>query len=104
MGCAVTEEENVIRLRAPKRLRALRMLKTQPYPGFPTDMQSQMGAVCCAAKGTSVIVETVFENRFAYAQELLRMGAQLNIDGRTLIIRGGSALSGAGRAADLLLV
>lgn len=95
MGCTIEEGEAQVRLRAPQRLRALRMLKTQPYPGFPTDMQSQMGAVCCAAQGTSVIVETVFENRFAYAQELLRMGAQLNADGRTLIIRGGKTLSGA---------
>ena len=95
MGCAISEEESTLRLRAPRRLRALRMLKTQPYPGFPTDMQSQMGALCCAAHGTSVIVETVFESRYAYAQELLRMGAHLSIDGRTLIVRGGTPLSGA---------
>lgn len=95
MGCAIDEGEGLVRIRAPQKLRALRMLKTQPYPGFPTDMQSQMGAVCCAARGTSVIVETVFESRFAYAQELLRMGAQLNIDARTLIIRGGRPLCGA---------
>lgn len=95
MGCVIDEEEDALRLRSPKRLRALRMLKTQPYPGFPTDMQSQMGALCCAAHGTSVIVETVFESRYAYAQELLRMGAHLSIDGRTLVIRGGTPLAGA---------
>lgn len=68
---------------------------TQPYPGFPTDMQAQFMAAMCTAQGTSVIKETIFENRFMHALELQRMGADLKIEGNTVVVRGVSRLTGA---------
>ena len=65
-----------------------------PYPGFPTDMQSVFGACMTVAKGTSVIVENIFENRYKYTQELVRMGAKITIEGRTAIIKGTKRLQG----------
>ena len=77
-------------------------IKTMPYPGFPTDMQAQMMALLCAVKGTSLITETVFENRFMHASELKRMGANIKIDGRSAVIEGVDVLSGAEvKATDL---
>ena len=70
-------------------------LRTAPYPGFPTDMQAQFCAMNSVANGTGAIVETVFENRFMHIQELQRMGAQLAIEGNTVITRGVGRLSGA---------
>ena len=77
-------------------------LKTMPYPGFPTDMQAPFMSLMAVAKGTSVITETVFENRFQHAGELLRMGADIRTDGRSAIIEGVEMLTGAKvRATDL---
>ncbi|WP_066506449.1 UDP-N-acetylglucosamine 1-carboxyvinyltransferase [Abyssisolibacter fermentans] len=77
-------------------------VKTLPYPGFPTDMQAQFMALMGVAKGTSVIVETVFENRFMHVNELRRMGAAIKIDGRSAIIEGTKELTGAPvKATDL---
>ena len=70
-------------------------LRTLPYPGFPTDLQAQMMALLTQAAGTSVITETIFENRFMHALELLRMGADIVMKGSTAVIRGHSHLSGA---------
>jgi UDP-N-acetylglucosamine 1-carboxyvinyltransferase len=70
-------------------------IQTQPYPGFPTDLQAQMMAMLCVADGVSVIKETVFENRFMQAVELKRMGAQIDLDGNAAIVRGVPGLSGA---------
>jgi UDP-N-acetylglucosamine 1-carboxyvinyltransferase len=70
-------------------------VKTQPYPGFPTDMQAQIMALMCLAKGSSVITETIFENRFMHVLELLRMGAQIQITGNTAVVTGVPKLSGA---------
>lgn len=70
-------------------------IETLPYPGFPTDMQAQIMALLALAKGTSVITETVFENRFSHAQELKRMGANIRISERNAIIHGVNKLSGA---------
>ncbi|WP_315081635.1 UDP-N-acetylglucosamine 1-carboxyvinyltransferase [uncultured Clostridium sp.] len=70
-------------------------IKTLPYPGFPTDMQAQMMSLLCLIKGTSIITETIFENRFMHVTELLRMGANIKIDGRTAIIDGAPKLTGA---------
>lgn len=75
-------------------------VKTLPYPGFPTDMQPQMMALLCRARGTSVITETVFENRFMHVPELRRMGANIRIDGRSAVLRGVTRLSGAPVAAS----
>ncbi|MBY6790337.1 UDP-N-acetylglucosamine 1-carboxyvinyltransferase [Clostridium botulinum] len=69
-------------------------IKTLPYPGFPTDMQAQMMSLLCLTKGTSIITETIFENRFMHVTELLRMGANIKIDGRTAIIDGVPKLTG----------
>lgn len=74
-------------------------IKTLPYPGFPTDMQQPFGAFMSIAKGTSIISENVFENRFKYVGELMRMGADITIDGRTAIVKGVPKLTGAEVAA-----
>jgi UDP-N-acetylglucosamine 1-carboxyvinyltransferase len=70
-------------------------LRTSPYPGFPTDMQAQFTALNCVAEGTGVIIETVFENRFMHVQELQRLGADIQVEGNTAIIRGVDHLIGA---------
>lgn len=77
-------------------------IKTMPYPGFPTDMQAQMMALLCTVKGTSLITETIFENRYMHASELKRMGANIKIDGRSAVIEGVDRLCGAEvKATDL---
>ena len=77
-------------------------IKTLPYPGFPTDMQSQFMALLCNIKGTSMVTETVFENRFMHVNELKRMGAKIKIEGRSAVIEGGLPLQGAQvKATDL---
>jgi UDP-N-acetylglucosamine 1-carboxyvinyltransferase len=77
-------------------------IKTMPYPGFPTDMQAQMMSLLCSIKGTSIVTETIFENRFMHVQELKRMGANIKIDGRTAVIEGVEKLSGSEvKATDL---
>ena len=95
MGCAIREEERLIRLKAPQRLVAFPILQTQPHPGVPTDMQAQMLALLSVAEGTGVIVENVFENRFAHAGDLNRMGARILCSGRNAIVRGVDTLTGA---------
>ena len=99
MGCVITEKENAAALHAPARLRAFEQLKTQPHPGFPTDMQVQMLALATMAQGTSVVVENVFENRFTHAGDLNRMGASVMVNGRTAVVRGVEKLFGARVAA-----
>ena len=100
-NCKIKIEKNKIELQAPKRLKSVD-IKTMPYPGFPTDMQSVFGACMTVAKGTSVIVENIFENRYKYTQELIRMGAKITIEGRTAIIKGTKRLQGAKvKATDL---
>lgn len=68
---------------------------TQPYPGFPTDMQAQIMALMCLAEGSGVIAETIFENRFMHVQELMRMGADIRLSGHTAVVRGVARLAGA---------
>ncbi|HHT51267.1 MAG TPA: UDP-N-acetylglucosamine 1-carboxyvinyltransferase [Eubacteriaceae bacterium] len=87
-------EDEVIRVVGPDEIKKID-IKTMPYPGFPTDMQAQMMAMLSLAKGTSMIVETVFENRFMHVDELRKMGANIRIDRRTAIIEGKNFLSGA---------
>ena len=74
-------------MQAPKKLAPIE-IKTMPYPGFPTDMQSIFGAMLCTAKGTSMIIENIFENRYKYTNELIRMGAKIKIEGKMAIIKG----------------
>ena len=70
-------------------------IKTMPYPGFPTDMQSIFGAMLCTAKGTSMIIENIFENRYKYVNELIKMGAKITVEGKICIIKGTRRLYGA---------
>lgn len=101
MGAEVQEFERAIRVKAPERLSPVD-IKTMPYPGFPTDMQSQMMTAMCLAQGTSIATETVFENRFMHINELKLMGARIKVDGRSAIIEGCERLSGAKvKATDL---
>ncbi|MBA4602977.1 UDP-N-acetylglucosamine 1-carboxyvinyltransferase [Thermoactinomyces mirandus] len=101
MGVHVLDGENGIYVRAEGELKPVDV-KTLPYPGFPTDMQSQMMALLLTSNGNSMLTETVFENRFMHVEEFKRMGAQIKIDGRTAIIEGGKPLSGAQvKATDL---
>lgn len=89
-------------MEADGRLNALDLVRTSPYPGFPTDMQPQIVALLTKSIGTSVIVETVFENRFRYTEQLQKLGADISIQGRTAIIRGIERLKGANvEARDL---
>ncbi len=94
MGVTIEEDENGIRVRATGPLRAVDV-KTLPYPGFPTDMQSQMMALLMVADGTSLVTETVFENRFMHVDEFANMNANIKVDGRTAIVSGNSKLRGA---------
>lgn len=101
MGAEVQEYERAVRVRALGKLNSVD-IKTMPYPGFPTDMQSQMMTAMCLAQGTSIATETVFENRFMHINELKLMGANIKVDGRCAIIEGCEKLSGAKvRATDL---
>jgi UDP-N-acetylglucosamine 1-carboxyvinyltransferase len=84
-----------VRIRAPKRPRAIGFTETRPYPGFPTDLQPQLFALLSVADGTSVLTENVFESRFRHAQELKKMGAENRILDRTAIITGVERLHGA---------
>lgn len=100
-GCKIVTRKNEIEMQAPKRLKAVD-IKTMPYPGFPTDMQSLFATSLTIAKGTSIIVENLFENRYKYTQELIRMGAKISIEGKTAVIKGVRKLYGANvKATDL---
>ena len=94
MGVMIVEEEDGVRVIGPERLKAVD-IKTMPHPGFPTDMQSQMMALLLRADGTSMITETVFENRFMHVEEFRRMNAEIKIEGRSVILNGPSNLQGA---------
>jgi UDP-N-acetylglucosamine 1-carboxyvinyltransferase len=94
MGVTIIEEEEGIRVIGPETLKAVD-IKTMPHPGFPTDMQSQMMALLLQANGTSVITETVFENRFMHVEEFRRMNGDIKIEGRSCIINGPVKLQGA---------
>ena len=100
-GVKVVEDVDGIRVICDRRPRAVD-IKTLPYPGFPTDMQAQFMAMLTIANGTSVVTETVFENRFMHVDELRRMGARIKIDGRTSIVEGQERLTGCQvKATDL---
>ena len=88
-------KENSIELIGASKIMGIDTIKTMPYPGFPTDMQSQFVSMLTVSKGTSIVTENIFENRFKYVSELIRMGAKINIEGRTVIIKGVKKLEGA---------
>lgn len=94
-GCKLECSDDCINLTADTTLRSLDSLRTLPYPGFPTDMQAPMMALLATVEGTSILTETVFENRFKHAEELRRMGAHITINGNTAIIKGVRKLTGA---------
>ena len=94
MGCEVQEFDDAIRVIANKRLRRTH-IKTLPYPGYPTDMQPQIAVVLALASGTSVVTESIFENRFKYVDELARMGSCIKVEGNTAIIDGVEGFTGA---------
>ena len=94
MGCQVEEFDDAVRVVANKRLKSTQV-KTLPYPGFPTDMQPQIGVTLALSKGTSIITESIFENRFKYLDELARMGAIIKVEGNSATIEGVEKFSGA---------
>ena len=94
IGCEVEEFDDAVRVVAKDRLRSTHV-KTLPYPGYPTDMQPQIGVALALANGTSIITESIFENRFKYLDELARMGAVIKVEGNSATIEGVEKLSGA---------
>ena len=95
-GCTVTlPASDRIHITAPRRLGSMGMVKTLPYPGFPTDAAAPLLAAACVGQGTSIFVETIFENRYRYVDELARMGACIRVDGRVAVVEGVPVLQGA---------
>ena len=94
MGAVVDPVAKGLRVRAPQRLEAVDV-STSPYPGFPTDMQAQIMACLALARGRSLVTETIFENRYMHVFELVRLGADIAVDGRVAMVRGSEALDGA---------
>jgi len=100
-GVTVAAEAGGVRVKGDADIRAVDIV-TQPHPGFPTDMQAQFMVLACIARGQSIIKEMIFENRYMHVPELGRMGADITVDGRTAVVRGGVALTGASvMATDL---
>ncbi len=98
MGATIIEYDDAVRVMADGDIKATQ-IKTQPYPGFPTDMQAQMAAVLGLATGTSIVTESIFENRFRYVSELIRMGGKVRVEGNSAIITGVHNYVGARLAA-----
>jgi len=94
-GCRINTNKSSIHIIGPTRPKAIDIIRTLPYPGFPTDMQAQIVALLSVARGTSIVVETVFENRYKHVEELLRMGANIKLEGRIAVIKGVKQLVGA---------
>lgn len=101
-GCHINVKRNMLNISGPARPKAVDIIRTLPYPGFPTDMQAQMVALLSIARGTSIVVETVFESRYKHVEELVRMGADIKLEGRIAVIKGVKRLMGANvHARDL---
>ncbi len=94
MGCTIEEYDDAIRVIGGKQIKPTRV-KTAPYPGFPTDMQPQIAAALALANGTSMVTESIFENRFKYVDELARMGANIKVEGNRAVVMGVEKLTGA---------
>lgn len=95
MGCRLYLEHNKLKIQAPKRLRRVKMIKTMPYPAFPTDSQSLVTAALTVARGTSVVKENIFENRFRFVNQLNRFGADVQVEEQMAVINGVKSLHGA---------
>ena len=101
-GCVIEFCGNEVRVEAPERLKRIKSIRTMPYPGFPTDAQPPVMAMAALAEGTSVFVENIFESRYKHVGELLRLGANIKVEGRVAIVEGVKKLSGASvEATDL---
>ena len=95
MGCEIKDQRHILTIKMIKRPKAIRDIRTMPYPGFPTDAQAPIMAVLCKGEGTSIIVENIFESRFKHVPELMRMGAKIKIEGKVALIDGSENLYGA---------
>lgn len=100
-GCVIRTAGRSITLLAPQRLKPIAKVRTMPYPGFPTDAQAPLMAAMCTAAGTSVFLETIFENRYRHVSELVRMGAEIQVSGRTAVVTGKQLHGAAVRCTDL---
>ncbi len=101
-GCKIHRKDDKIFLESSGRLRSAELIETMPFPGFPTDLQAQFSALACTSRGTTLVVENLFETRYKYAAELRRMGADITVRGRNALIRGVERLHGAAvTAGDL---
>jgi UDP-N-acetylglucosamine 1-carboxyvinyltransferase len=99
-GCELYETHNSVRLIAKNRPKAVPKIETQPFPGFPTDMQAQITAMLSVADGSSMIVENLFENRFRYTMQLAKMGADITVKDRVVLVKGVKALRPAATTAE----
>ncbi|AFS78313.1 UDP-N-acetylglucosamine 1-carboxyvinyltransferase MurA [Gottschalkia acidurici 9a] len=95
VGCQIYANSTTLKVIGPKRISAIESVHTLPYPGFPTDMQAQIMSLLSVANGTSVVTETIFENRFKHADELVRMGANIKTVGKVAVVKGVTSLTGA---------
>ena len=95
MGCEIKDQRDILTISMNRRPKAIRDVRTMPYPGFPTDAQAPLMAVLCKGEGTSVIVENIFESRFKHVPELMRMGARIKIEGKVALIDGSENLYAA---------
>ncbi len=93
-GCKVVFSRGNMRITAPEKLNSVKHIRTMPYPGFPTDCQAPVMAMTAVAQGTSVIVENIFENRFRHVGELVRMGANIKVEGKVAVVEGVPKLFG----------
>ena len=94
-GCNLKCFDNKINIISDKKLKPIKIVRTMPYPGFPTDMQPQMAVTLALASGTSMVTESIFENRFKYVDELARMGSHIKVEGNVAVIDGVAGLTGA---------
>lgn len=93
-GCEVKVKDNALKIRSTKKLLPFKIVRTMPYPGFPTDAQAMLMAVSTLADGTSVFVENIFESRYKHVSELVRLGANIKVEGRVAVVEGVKKLSG----------
>lgn len=101
-GCLISINGRSVTASAPNHLKRIRMIRTMPHPGFPTDVQAQMMALTTIAEGTSVFVENIFESRYKHVGEMLRFGAKISVEGRMAVVEGVKSLNGAKvKATDL---
>lgn len=101
-GCKINCVDGELQITSPQKLRSMKVVRTMPYPGFPTDAQALLLATSCVADGTSVFIENIFENRYRHTSELVRMGANIKTEGKVAVVEGVQSLYGASvKATDL---